>query len=102
TVVWNNRNYQTVRNNFSVYGGRMKATGKYVGLYIGDPDIDFVKLAESQGVPGERVTAPNNLRAALTRGIKATKEGGPYVIEVVVARVGAGADSTWYQKFSAR
>ena len=102
TIVWNNRDYQTVRNNFYYFGPRMKETGKYYGLYIGDPDIDFVKLADSQGVKGERVSAPADLRAALTRGIKATKDGNPYVIEVVIARVGPGADSTWYQKYSAR
>jgi thiamine pyrophosphate-dependent acetolactate synthase large subunit-like protein len=101
TVIWNNRNYQTVRNNFAIFDGRMKKTGKYYGLYIGDPDIDFVKLAESQGVSGERVTAAADLRAALTRGIQATKAGNPYVVEVVVARVGPGAESTWYQKYSA-
>lgn len=102
TIVWNNRNYQTVRTNFSYYNGRMKETGQFPGLYIGNPDIDFVKLAESQGVSGERVTSAAGIRAALTRGIKATKDGNPYVIEAVVARVGPGADSTWYQKYSAK
>lgn len=102
TIIWNNRYYQTVRNNFYYFGPRMKETGKYFGLYIGDPDIDFVKLAESQGVSGERVTASADLRPALTRGIRATRDGNPYVIEVVVARVGPGAESTWYQEFSAR
>jgi acetolactate synthase I/II/III large subunit len=102
TVVWNNRNYQTVRNNFYYFGPRMRETGKYPGLYIGDPDIDFVKLAESQGVRGERVTAAADIRAAVTRGIRETREGNPYVIEVVIARVGPGAESNWYQKYSVR
>jgi benzoylformate decarboxylase len=102
TIVWNNKNYQTVRSNFALYNGRMKDTNRYPGMYLGDPDIDFVKLAESQGVRGERVIAPSGLKAALTRGIQATKEGNPYVVEVVVARVGVGAESTWYQKFSAK
>jgi benzoylformate decarboxylase len=102
TIVWNNHNYQTVRDNFAIYNRRMKETGKYPGMYIGDPDIDFVKLAESQGVQGERVTAPSGLPAALARGIRATRDGNPYFVEVVVARVGVGADSTWYQKYSAR
>lgn len=102
TVVWNNRNYQTVRDNFNVYAGRMKQTGKYYGMYLGDPDIDFVMLAQSQGVHGERVTAPSGIRPALTRGIRAVRDGNPYILEVVVARVGPGAESTWYQKFSAR
>ncbi len=60
TIVWNNRNYQTVRGAYARYEKRMAATGHYHGVYLGDPDIDFVKLAESQGVRGQRVTsAPN-------------------------------------------
>src|SRR5213079_1361882 len=65
TVVWNNRNYQTVRQAFYEYGGRMASSGKYAGMYLGDPDIDFVKLAASQGVVGERVEAGRDLPAAL-------------------------------------
>ena len=57
TVVWNNRNYQTVRHAYHAYGGRMASSGKYAGMYMGDPDIDFVKLAGSQKVAGERVTS---------------------------------------------
>ena len=37
------------------YKGRMAASGHYAGMYLGDPDIDFAKLAESQGVKGEKV-----------------------------------------------
>jgi benzoylformate decarboxylase len=102
TVVWNNRCYERVRDSFDYFGRRMKETAKYPGLYIGNPDIDFVKLAESQGVQGERVTAPSNLHAALLRGVRAVKNGDPYIVEVLVARVGPGAASDWYQKFSAR
>ena len=47
--------------------GRMKETGHYHGLYIGDPDIDFVKLADSQGVKGERVMA-GRCRRTRSRG----------------------------------
>lgn len=101
TIVWNNRNYQTVRNAGFRYGRRMAATGQYQAVYLGDPDIDFVKLAESQGVRGERVTRPGDVAAALRRGTEATRRGEPYLIEFVVARIGGGADSTWYQRFSA-
>ena len=78
----------------------MASSGKYAGMYIGDPDIDFVELAGSQNVAGERVTAGSDLRAALERGINATKEGNPYLVEVVVARYGGGADSTWHESFN--
>jgi benzoylformate decarboxylase len=99
TVVWNNQNYQAVRNGFYGYDGRMKATGHYHGMFLGDPDIDFVKLAESQGVSGEKVTAGSDLKAALRRGIQATRDGNPYVIDVAIARFGGGAESTWHQGY---
>ena len=98
TIVWNNHNYQTVRNGAHRYNKRMTETGKYPGLYLGDPDIDFVKLAESQGVKGQRVTSAADIAAALRRGTAETRAGNPYLIEVVVSRVGGGAESTWYQK----
>jgi thiamine pyrophosphate-dependent acetolactate synthase large subunit-like protein len=99
TVVFNNYYYQAVRNGFYAYNGRMKETGHYHGLYIGDPEIDFVKLADSQGVKGEKVTAGSDIKAAFKRGIQATRDGNPYLIEVVVARTGGGADSTWHQGY---
>ena len=77
----------------------MKATGNYHGLYLGEPNIDFVKLAESQGVKGERVGAAGDVQAALKRGVQATKDGRSYLVELIVGRTGAGAESTWHQKF---
>ena len=100
TVVWNNRNYQTVRNGFASFGGRMAATGHYHGMHLGDPDIDYVALAASQGVKGERVEAPADLATALRRGVSATRDGKPYLVDVQIAPIGPGADSRWYRKFS--
>jgi benzoylformate decarboxylase len=99
TVVWNNHNYQTVRNAYHAYKGRMAVSGHYAGMYLGDPDIDFVRLAESQGVKGERVAKGTELDAALKRGMKATRDGNPYLIEVVISRFGGGAESTWHGSF---
>lgn len=100
TVIWNNKNYQTVRHAYHAYQGKMVKSDHYAGMYLGNPDIDFVKLAESQGVAGERVTQGAGLEAALQRGVKKTRDGKPYVVEVEVARYGGGASSTWYEKFS--
>jgi acetolactate synthase-1/2/3 large subunit len=99
TVVWNNHNYQTVRNAYHGYKGKMAASGHYIGMYLGDPNIDFVKLGESQGVKGERVTAANEIEPALKRGIQATRDGKPYIIEAVISRLGGGAESTWHESF---
>ncbi len=100
TIVWNNRNYQTVRHAFAEYKGRMADTGHYHGMHLGDPDIDFVGLAASQGVSGQRVTSPGDLQSALHKGVQTTKSGKPYLIEVVISNYGGGAESTWYQRIS--
>ena len=100
TVVSNNRNYQTVRGAYFRYGGKMAETDQYTGMYLGDPDIQFVELAKSQGVAGEKVNESSELEAALQRGVEATREGRPYLLDVETARYGGGADSEWHQKFS--
>ena len=100
TVVSNNHNYQTVRRAFHGYGGRMADTGNYHGMYLGDPDIDFVGLAASQGVRGSRVTAASELGDALKEGIRETKNGRPYLLEVVISRMGGGAESEWHNELS--
>ena len=100
TVVSNNRNYQTVRGAYYRYGGKMAETDRYTGMYLGDPDISFVELAKSQGVAGEKVNESSELEAALKRGVEATREGRPYVVDVETARYGGGAESEWHDKFS--
>ena len=100
TVVCNNRNYQTVRNAYYRYNGNMRKADRYTGMYLGDPNIDFVQLAQSQGIEGVRVERSGDLRKALQRGIAATRRGSPFLVDVVVQRIGGGAESTWHQAFS--
>ena len=100
TVVCNNRNYQTVRQAYARYGGKMAQSERYTGMHLGDPNIDFVQLARSQGVNGARVEHSSDLRRALRRGIDATRAGEPYLLDVGIRCIGGGADSTWHQVFS--
>jgi thiamine pyrophosphate-dependent acetolactate synthase large subunit-like protein len=100
TVVWNNRNYQMVRLGFNRYAGRMAETGHYHGMYLGDPEIDYVGLAASQGVGGIRVNSVSELEAALQKGVRETLDGKPFLIDVGISRIGGGADSTWHRKYS--
>jgi thiamine pyrophosphate-dependent acetolactate synthase large subunit-like protein len=78
----------------------MAKSGHFAGMYLGDPDIDYVGLAKSQGVDGERASTASEFSVALERGVAATRRGEPYVIDVQISRIGGGADSTWYQAFS--
>lgn len=100
TIVSNNHSYETVRKSYVRYNGKMKATNRFTGIMLDNPLIDFVGLAKAEGCDGIRVERAADLRAALKRGIEATRAGTPFLIDVDVARTGAGADSTWFQKFS--
>jgi benzoylformate decarboxylase len=102
TVVANNRNYQTVRLVYNGYKGRMADSGHYAATYLGEPDINFVALAGSQGVSGEKVDHPRQLKPALARGKAVTREGKSYLIEVATARSGPGAESVWYERKGSR
>ncbi len=100
TVVSNNESYQIVRHNWAkdMPDSKMIRDGKYPGLWLSAPAVDYVALARSQGVEGEAVTTPKDLEPALRRGLdKINRENRPYLIDVSVAREGVGADSTWYQ-----
>ena len=102
TIVWNNLNYQTVRTNFAAWGGEMAKQNKYPEVYLGNPEISFSMLAQSQGVQGAEVRDPQDLERAMRRGLEVTAAGEPYLLDVRVAPVGAGADSTWHQEFKLR
>jgi hypothetical protein len=91
-----------VRTNFHAFGGEMAKQEKYPEVYLGDPEIDFVMLARSQGVDGMQVREPQALESALRRGADAITAGEPYVLDVRVATMGAGAESTWHQRFKLR
>ncbi len=45
--------------------------------------FDFVKFADACGAMGERVTDPNEIKAAFQRGVES---GVPYVIEIILER----------------
>ena len=100
TVVWNNMQYQTVRVNFARWGGNMKEQNKYPETFLGDPAIDFVMLAKAQGIDGQHVHEPSELDAALKRAREVQAAGEPYLLDVHITNVGAGADQSWYKDFS--
>lgn len=100
TIVWNNMQYQTVRTNFASWGGSMKEQNRYPETFLGDPAIDFVMLAKAQGIDGMHVHEPGELEAALQRGRDAQAAGEPFLLDVHIANVGAGADQSWYMPYA--
>jgi tartronate-semialdehyde synthase len=54
-----------------------------VQTWYGDNLVDFVKFAEAHGAYGERVEKPEDIKAALQRGINT---GRPAIIDIIVER----------------
>ena len=77
-VIANNRSYRILKERLV----SMRGSDKFVGMDIKDPAIDYVGLARAMGVPGRRVTDPNDVAPALR---EAAEQGGPSLIEVIVA-----------------
>jgi thiamine pyrophosphate-dependent acetolactate synthase large subunit-like protein len=98
--VFNNGEYQANRRNSGLYQGRMAETGKFLGVNLGHPDINYVSLADAYGIEGERVEDPGGLAAAIGRCKRAMSDGRPYLLDVVIERRFAGADSDYYDFFS--
>ena len=99
-IVLNNRSYNNERNRIWYTGGRQFETARDMVCYLGDPDIDYVKMAASFSVGGEAVEGPSSIRPALERAKRATAEGKPYLLDVHVERRGIGANSSWHPPYS--
>ena len=100
-VVMNNHSYNETRNrNLAAFTGRQFQTGKDLTSYLGDPDVDFAKIAEAFGIKGEKVHDPQELGSALQRAVKTMKDGRPYLLDLEVERDGIFAESTWHSEFS--
>ena len=77
-VIANNRSYRILKERLV----SMRATERFVGMDLREPDIDFVGLARSMGVAARRVSDPQDIAPALR---EALRQGGPQLVEVMVA-----------------
>ena len=77
-VIANNRSYRILKERLV----SMRATDRFTGMDLREPDIDFTGLARSLGVQAERVSDPQAIVPALRAALAA---GAPRLIEVMVA-----------------
>ncbi|MBQ8893327.1 MAG: biosynthetic-type acetolactate synthase large subunit [Clostridia bacterium] len=75
TVIMNNGVLGMVRQWQTLFYGK-----RYSNTVLGRK-TDFVKLADAFGLPGERVSTPEEFRAAFER---AMKHDGPYLIDTLI------------------
>jgi benzoylformate decarboxylase len=98
-VVFNNGQYQANRHAMSHYPGRMQQTGRYPGVHLNHPEINYVSIAEGYGVEGESVRNPSDIAGALQRAKRVMHDGRPYLVDVRIETTGSFDDS-WYDYFS--
>ncbi|MBI1736047.1 MAG: thiamine pyrophosphate-binding protein [Candidatus Rokubacteria bacterium] len=77
-VIFNNGSYRILKQRTHALKGFSAEDDRYVGMDL-EPAIDFVGLARSLGVPGERVEKAADVGSALGRGLAS---GGPYLVDV--------------------
>ena len=107
TAVWTPAHYQipnliVVCNNRSFFNDELhqervaKERGRppenrWIGMRIGDPDIDLAMMAKSQGAVGiGPVTKAGDLQKAIDQGVEVVAKGGVCVVD---ARVLPGYDA---------
>jgi benzoylformate decarboxylase len=80
-VIFNNRRYGVLQNVAKSLGYANAKAGRFVGMDVVDPAIDFQALAASMGVPAERAGDRHAIGAAINRALK---REGPSLIEIPI------------------
>lgn len=81
TLLFSNRSYQILKGELANVGAANAGRKALDMMDLGNPDIDWVAMAGSMGVPGSRA----DTMEGVVRGIRAGIAGkGPYLVEIVM------------------
>jgi len=81
-IVFNNRAYMAVKNQFRGGNERIKLAAE-LGADLVDPELNFARLAQTFGIFAQRVEQPEEITAALQ---KALAQRGPALVDVVISQ----------------
>jgi acetolactate synthase-1/2/3 large subunit len=81
TLLFSNRSYAILRGELANVGAGNPGRKALDMLDLSHPDLDWVGLARSMGVPGARATTMETFNDHLAEGIATP---GPYLVEVVL------------------
>jgi benzoylformate decarboxylase len=82
-VICNNAQYRILKSGLLAFRSEPAKQGKFVGMDLIHPEIDFVQLAESLGVSAERVTKSREVGPALQQALS---RPGPSLIDIPIDR----------------
>ncbi len=81
-VMLSNRSYRILKLNMLDYLGPEAPGREFVGMDLIDPELRFDRMAESMGVPAQRVERPEDLAVVLREAV--AHKGGPFLVDVVL------------------
>jgi benzoylformate decarboxylase len=81
-AVVNNRQYLILKNYLRGMDGETVRTGRYVGMDLHDPPVDFVSLATSMGVEASLVERAGDIGDALRTALDS---GKPHLLELPIS-----------------
>lgn len=104
-VVMNNVSYDGERQRIwdnSPLASRKDTRDQWKDMtcYLGNPEVDFVGLAKSFAIPGQRAADPREFRKAVKRAKSATAEGSPFLIDARIMQLGVAANENWHPDIS--
>ncbi len=82
-VIFNNTSYRILKQRLVMLRGLAEQADKFVGMELTDPAIDFVGLARSLGIEGQRAKTVKDTTDLIG---KALKDGTPMLIDVDMER----------------
>lgn len=82
-VVFNNASYMILKGGLVAMRGASAERGKFVGMDMTEPEVDFIRLAESMGVSARRVARQSELEAALDWAFGMS---GPTLLDIAIQR----------------
>lgn len=77
-VIANNRSYRIIKERLVSF----RKTDRFTGMDLREPEIDFVALAKSMGLPARRISDPQDVSEALKDSMKL---GKPNLLDIRVA-----------------
>jgi benzoylformate decarboxylase len=82
-IICNNAQYRILKSGLLAFRSEPAKQGKFVGMDLVHPEIDFVRLAESLGVAAERVTKSQDVGPALRQALS---RHGPSLLDIPIDR----------------
>jgi benzoylformate decarboxylase len=80
-AVVDNGQYLILKHNLAAMDGQSVRTGRFVGMDLGDPAVDFLALAAAMGVSATRVDASDAIADAMRAALAS---GAPHLLHIPI------------------